>query len=159
VLSKLIRFVWVYLASMAISFVWSYVKVLNSNYFYFCFIASSIMKNELPAHEKLRGVDENSNFTMWANSNFTLYVTQYWETVPNCTSGKIKLTPPAYSLTTVLLVSYLKFGLLTILEADCSRGEFMVIWKARMAASGTGKCLGWLYPVLLLDLVAQMSIV
>ena len=34
------------------------------------------------------------------------------ETVPNSTSGKIKLTPPAYSHTTVLLVSSLNFGLL-----------------------------------------------
>ena len=35
------------------------------------------------------------------------------ETVPNHTSGKIKLTPPAYSHTTVLLISSLNFGLLT----------------------------------------------
>ena len=45
--------------------------------------------------------------TLWA------YVTQSWETVPNCTSGKIKLTPSAYSHTTVLLVSRLNFNLLT----------------------------------------------
>ena len=31
-----------------------------------------------------------------------------------------------------------------------SKSEFTVMWKARMAASGSGKCLGWLYPVLLL---------
>ena len=45
--------------------------------------------------------------------------------------------------------------LFTVLEADYSRGEFTVMWKARMAVSGTGKCLGWLYPVLLLVLAAQ----
>jgi len=39
------------------------------------------------------------------------YVTQPWEIVPNCTSGKIKLTPPAYSHTTVLLISSLNFSL------------------------------------------------
>ena len=43
----------------------------------------------------------------------------------NHTSGKIKLTPPANSHTTVLLVSSLNFGLLT--RADCSRGEFTVV--------------------------------
>ena len=42
-------------------------------------------------------------------------------------------------------------------EADCGRGEFTVMWKAQMAASGTGKCLAWLYPVLLLLLAAQTS--
>ena len=40
-----------------------------------------------------------------------LYVTQSRETVPNRTSGKIKLTPPAYSHTTALLVSNLNFSL------------------------------------------------
>ena len=35
----------------------------------------------------------------------TAYVTKSWETIPNCTSSKIKLTPQAYSHTTVLLVS------------------------------------------------------
>jgi len=34
-------------------------------------------------------------------------VTQPGEAVPNCSQGKIKLTPPAYSHTTVLLVSSL----------------------------------------------------
>ena len=42
-----------------------------------------------------------------------IYVTQSRETVPNCTLGKIKLTSPAYSHTTVLLVSSLNFGVLT----------------------------------------------
>ena len=40
-------------------------------------------------------------------------VTKSRETVPNHTSGKIKLTPPAYNHSTVLLVSSLNFGLLT----------------------------------------------
>ena len=35
------------------------------------------------------------------------------ETNPNHSSGKIRLTPPAYSHTTILLVSSLNFGLLT----------------------------------------------
>jgi len=38
---------------------------------------------------------------------------QLRETIPNRISGKIKLTSPAYSHTTVLLVSSIKFGLLT----------------------------------------------
>ena len=42
-----------------------------------------------------------------------LIVTWSRETVPNRTSGKIELTPPAYSQVTVLLVSSLNFGLLT----------------------------------------------
>ena len=71
------------------------------------------------------------------------YVTWSRETVPNRTSGKIKLTPPAYSHTTVLLVCSLT--LVYLLEADRSRSEFTVMRKARMAASGTGKGLGWLY--------------
>ena len=62
------------------------------------------------------------------------------ETVPNRTSGKIKLTPPAYNHTTVLLVSSLNFDLLA--EADCSRGEFTMMRKARMVVSSTGKFLG-----------------
>ena len=41
------------------------------------------------------------------------FVTQSWETVPNHASGKYKLTPPAFSHTTVVLVSSLNFGLLT----------------------------------------------
>ena len=41
-----------------------------------------------------------------------------------------------------------------LLKADCSRGEFTVMWKAQMVASGTGKCLDWLYPMLLLVLAA-----
>ena len=44
-----------------------------------------------------------------------------------------------------------------LLKADCSRGEFTMTWKAQMAGSGTGKCLGWLYPVLLLLWAAQTS--
>ena len=40
-------------------------------------------------------------------------MTQSRETVLNSTSGKIKLTPPVYNHTTVLLVSSLNFGLLT----------------------------------------------
>ena len=59
---------------------------------------------------------------------FTLeFVTQSWKTVPNRTSGKIKLTPPAYSYTTVLIVSSLNFSLLYLFEADYSRDEFMVM--------------------------------
>jgi len=44
-----------------------------------------------------------------------IYYQEYMcrETVSNRTSGKIKLTPPAYSHTTVLLVLSLNFGLLT----------------------------------------------
>jgi len=41
---------------------------------------------------------------------------------PNRTSGKIKLTPSAYSHTTVLLVSSLNFS-----QADSIRGEFTVM--------------------------------
>ena len=44
-----------------------------------------------------------------------------------------------------------------LLEADCRRGEFTVMWKAQMAGSGTGKSLGLLYPVLLLLLAVQTS--
>jgi len=61
---------------------------------------------------------------MWPN---------FWETVPNPTSGKSKLT--AYSHTTVSFQP-------NLLEADCSRGEIIVMWKARMASSSTGECLG-----------------
>ena len=41
-------------------------------------------------------------------------LTQSWETVLNHTSVKIKLTPPAYSHTTLLLVSSLNFSLPTL---------------------------------------------
>jgi len=45
--------------------------------------------------------------------------------------------------------------LVYVLEADCSRGEFTVMWKTWMAASGTSRYLGWLYyPVLLFLLAA-----
>ena len=47
------------------------------------------------------------------NSNNTLYVIQSSKTIPNRTLAKVKLTPPAYNHTTVLLVSSLNFGLLT----------------------------------------------
>jgi len=50
-------------------------------------------------------------------------VTQSWETIPNCTSGKIEPTLPAYSHTIVLLVSSL--NLVYLLKVDCSRGEFV----------------------------------
>ena len=40
-------------------------------------------------------------------------ILQYLETIPSRTSGKIELTPPAYSQATVLLVYSLNFGLLT----------------------------------------------
>jgi len=75
------------------------------------------------------------------------------ETKPNCTSDKIKLTLSADWHTTVLLV----LSLSNLLEADYNRGSFMVIWMARMAVSGTGKCLGWQHPVLLLVLAVQTS--
>ena len=44
-----------------------------------------------------------------------------------------------------------------LLEADFRRDEFTVTWKVRMAGSGTGKCLGWLYPAMLLLWAAQTS--
>ena len=47
-----------------------------------------------------------------------LYVTQSWETEPNRTSDKIKLTPPAYSHTTVLLVSSLTLVYLLNAKGD-----------------------------------------
>jgi len=41
-------------------------------------------------------------------SNFDeLNVTRFWENDPNCTSVKIKLTPPMDSYTTILLVQTL----------------------------------------------------
>jgi len=66
---------------------------------------------------------------------------------------QIKLTPPAYSHITVLLVFSLKFSL-----PDCRRGEFTVIWKTWMVDSGTGKCLGWLYALLLLVLCSSANV-
>ena len=77
-------------------------------------------------------------------------MTQSWETIPNHKSGKIKLTPPENSHTTVLLVSSLNFSL-----PNCSRDIFTVMWKARMAVSSSGKCLGWQCPVLLLALASK----
>ena len=53
------------------------------------------------------------SFTRNQHKILSLFVTQSWETVPNRTSGIIKLTPPAYSHTTVLLVSSLNFSALT----------------------------------------------
>jgi len=42
-------------------------------------------------------INQNRGCVIWL-----LFVTQSWETIPNRTSGKIKLTPPAYNHTTVL---------------------------------------------------------
>ena len=75
----------------------------------------------------------------------------------NRSKGKIKLTPPAYSHTTVLLVSSLNFSLPT--QGWLWQGWIHSDLKGLNAVSGTGKCLGWLYPVLLLVLAVQMSTV
>ena len=56
---------------------------------------------------------------IYINLLLSSFMTQSWETVPiNRTSGKIKLTPPAYSHTTVLLISSLNFSLPTRLIVE-----------------------------------------
>ena len=45
------------------------------------------------------------------------YVTRFYKTDPNCTSGKIKLTPPVDSYTIVLLV-------LTLSTTQTTQGWF-----------------------------------
>jgi len=81
-------------------------------------------------------------------------VTQYWRTKPNRASCEMKLMPPADCHTTVQWVLSLNFSLLL---ADYNRGCFMIMWKAQMVVSDTGKCLGWQYPVLLLFLQSRRS--
>ena len=78
--------------------------------------------------------------TMYINID-TIYVTRFHRTDPNCTSGKIKLTPPVDSYTIVLQV-------LTLSTTQTTRGWFYtrlfwVVWSAQMAVSGLVKDLAW----------------
>ena len=92
------------------------------------------------------------SFKECSYSLYVCYVTQYWKTELNRTSGKIKLTPLADCHTIARLVLNLKFSQL---EADYNRGGFTVMCKTRMALSSNGGYLGWQYPVLLFISVFQ----
>ena len=66
------------------------------------------------------------------------FVTRFYKTDPNHTSGKIKLTPPVDSYTIVLVVLTLK-----LLKDSFNRRLFWVPWRAQMAVSGLLKGLAW----------------
>jgi len=66
------------------------------------------------------------------------YVTQSRETVPNRTSGKIKLTPPAYSHTTLLLVSSLTYVRLIVAEVNWQWCERLGWWFQTLASAWAG---------------------
>ena len=66
-------------------------------------------------------------------------LTRFWENDPNCTSVKIKLTPPANSYTTTLLVQTL-----SITQTGFNRRLF---WEAHMVVFGLLKGLDSREPV------------
>ena len=59
------------------------------------------------------------------------YVTRFYKTNPNCTSGKTKLTPPVDSYTIVLIA--LTLSITQLLEAGFNRCLFWVVCRAQMA--------------------------
>ena len=74
--------------------------------------------------------------------NSIIFVTRFYKTDPNHTSGKIKLTPPVDSYTIVLIV--LTLSTIQTLQAGFNRHLFWVVWRrAQVAVSGLVKGLPW----------------
>ena len=69
------------------------------------------------------------------------HVTRFYNTDPNHTSGKIKLTPPVNSYTIILVV--LTLSPLKILEAGFNGRLLWVMCRARMVVLGLVKDLAW----------------
>ena len=65
-------------------------------------------------------------------------MTQSWKTIPNRTAGKIKLTPPAYYYTILLLISGLNFSLPT--QSWLQQGGFRYWQVSGLAISSVAAC-------------------